>query len=107
MIPHILSIGLNVGNMEPAEQLQKTLRIVTQYCRPLDLAMGTGDWQGVPERYIQIKAVIPTAFVKHVAAALNQDAIDIWSAGSTHWTLIDAAGNSAAGASIAEFPVIV
>ncbi len=102
----VFSIGLNVGDKEPAEQLARALRVVSHYLSAYDLRMGTAQWQGVPERFIQVRAAAPAWYARDFARHCRQDAVAIWQEGCTHWALVRADGRETAGGSIAEFPCL-
>ena len=102
----VFSIGLNIGQSEPGDQLRDTLRACCEFLPPFDMRMGASTWHGVPERFVQVRVNAPARNAQYLARALSQDAIAIWQAGCTHWTLVDRDGNSTAGASITEFPIL-
>jgi hypothetical protein len=50
----IVSVGLNVGEQEPAAQLQRSIESIGLAFGPvLAVAMGKSEWEGVPERFVQ------------------------------------------------------
>ena len=111
----LLSIGLNVGESEPVSQLSDTLAAVAGRAVVLGVAMGASVWQGTPERFVQILAEVrgrPAAFAAALARELSQDAIgvlglNVGHIGAVRWVLIDAAGTSSAGGTLAEFPALL
>lgn len=114
MNPYVLSIGLNVGATEPAAQLGATLRATEAlFGPPLSVAMGRSEWQGVPERFVQI-AVLATPErvsrdVSNLAAALHQAAIAVTAANvrpDCRWILYKPTGVDSIGGTLAEFPII-
>lgn len=115
MTPIILSIGLNVGASEPATQLSATLRAAEAIFGPLRaVAMGRGEWGGVPERFVQVAvAAYPRAIpgaARQLATALHQDAIAVTTpapAPAAHWILYASDGAVSPGGTAAEFPIIV
>lgn len=114
---YILSIGLNVGATEPENQLRDTLRAIAPLGAVRDLAIGRGEWQGVPERFVQVRIAPDIDFGEHRARAgagaflareLRQECIAIRRADSGgRWELIDAAGTFEVGCTLAENPVIL
>lgn len=111
MTRYILSIGLNVGDAEPPAQLSFTLRAVEVHFGPiLDVAMGESEWQGQPERFVQVVVEAPgrpflASRAKTLAAALNQEAIASIAPGGTQWDLWTPS-EWRTGASIYEFPIL-
>lgn len=114
MNPYILSVGLNVGSKEPAAQLGATLRAAEMlFGPPVSVAMGRSEWQGVPERFIQI-AVLSTPYAVATAAprlalALQQDTVAVihaTTAPHATWILYNRCGIDSIGGTVAEFPII-
>lgn len=106
----VFSIGLNVGAEEPRGQLGDTLVSVSSRCIPRDLAIGRAEWQGVPERFIQIATEAedrPEWKAMTFARRLSQDAVAYLAPGADAWMLVDKAGNETPGGTLAEFPCIV
>ena len=115
----VFSIGLNVGTVEPAGQLSATLRRLAVLGEVQSVAMGCASWQGVPERFIQVRMRLqgwhPSARLPDVvrsvgralASLLSQDCVAVLHDGAAHWDLIDAAGQVTPGGSVADFPVIL
>lgn len=108
----VFSIGLNVGDKESAHQLASTFSAAGAMFAEYDARIGRAQWEGVPERFVQIR--VPAAgmsraagwYARYFAVVLEQSAVAIWQEGCTHWTLVNASGASTAGGSIAEFPVL-
>ena len=108
---YILSIGLNVGDSEPADQLSATLRqLVIHQDRVLSIKMGTADWQGVPERFVQARVEVSDnacTVAQRMARGLGQDAVALLGPRGSTWALAYADGRVLHGASIKDFPVII
>jgi hypothetical protein len=114
---YILSIGLNVDDHEPPRQLADTLaRTMAVFGAPLAVGMGRSEWNGVPERFVQIavRADRDTIALRTpgLAAALHQEAIAYIYSGSIQsrllsWGLFSAAGGYYLGGSTEEFPIIL
>ena len=107
----IFSIGLNVGNAEPVSQLSDTLEELSSRAVVCAVAMGTSEWQGVPERFIQAECLgdmfFPSYVALHLAAALEQDAVGVLNTAGDAWILVAPDGSTSDGGSVADFPVIV
>lgn len=107
----ILCIGLNVGDMEPAHQLTDTLGALTGAGLVLDLAIGRGEWEGVPERFVQARVRNLAGDWRRaceIADLLRQECIAFRREGNTaDWVLCYADGTTTAGYSLAENPVIL
>lgn len=69
------NIGLNVGNKEPADQLQNTIAVT----RPLYYYIKLGEWEGVTERVVvgvsNIEMDNLESTLKSWCKELNQNAI--------------------------------
>jgi hypothetical protein len=111
---HVLSIGLNVGNDEPAAQLDKSLRVVSAAFGPLlAVAMGRSEWDGVPERFVQIVAEGSerdlAELAPRISRTLDQSAIAYVAPDGAQWTLAYGMPGRAIepGGTVAEFPIIV
>lgn len=119
---YILSIGLNVGDAEPENQLRDTLRAVVALGAVRDLAIGQGAWQGVPERFAQVRVSITGAYaLRDLPAALSQDCIAFRRADDARglWRLLNLPAalsqdgivyrdaTTSAGSTLAENPVIL
>ena len=107
---YILSIGLNVGNVEPENQLRDTLRAVVSLGHVRDLVIGNGEWQGVPERFVQVRASVAGAYAfRDLPAALSQDCIAFRRADDARglWHLLNRDVTISAGCTLAENPVIL
>lgn len=113
MSAYIFSIGLNVGAHEPAYQLTATLRLLLTCGDVHNIALGHGEWQGVPERFIQaeIRASDETwrGLAQAMAEILEQECIAVRPADShiADWQLVNAAGDVLPGCSVADNPVIL
>ncbi len=116
----IFSIDLNVGQSEPAAQLTATLRALCGFGEVQDIALGRGEWQGVPERFIQARVALyavcatDVSGVRYAAAAilareLQQDcvAVRVADARADRWRLVNADGEVSLGCPLAENPVIL
>ena len=108
----IFSVGLNVGNAEPVSQLSDTFDALSARAIVRSFAMGTSEWQGVSERFIQFECV-PNwerpAFnlARRMAQVLNQDAVGMLNTAGDAWILVAPNGSTSDGGSVADFPVIV
>ena len=111
IMEYILSIGLNVGDSEPADQLTFTLhQLAIRADSVRDVKMGAADWQGVPERFVQARVEVSDracTVARRMARGLRQDAIAISEPGAQQWTLAYADGRVLRGASVKNFPVIL
>ena len=109
----IFSIGLNVGASEPADQLQKTLHFVANTGGTVrDLAIGRADWQGVPERFVQVcTSVARTAqaysMAELYARELNQECVAVLKPNAGRWRLVHADGRLILGNTLTQSPVIL
>lgn len=106
----IVSIGLNIGDTEPAFQLTRTLGAIARRSRVLRVAMGTSEWHGVPERFVQARAALqsPRSFAAALARELDQDAIAVRPADCRgRWELVDRYMARTPGGALADFPCIV
>lgn len=107
---HVLSVGLNVGDREPGSQLGASLRAVEAlFGPPLSVAMGRSEWEGVPERFVQVAVLTDHEAVLRraplLAAALHRQTIAVIRPGASRWTLTGAGGPTPGG-TVAEFPVL-
>jgi len=111
----MISIGLNVGDREPACQLSDTFNAVDAHLgAPFAVAMGRSEWEGVPERFMQFAIysgpLIVARRLPALARVLRQDAIALLERGEDGreaWTLYHADGRVAPGGSVEDFPVII
>ena len=107
---YILSVGLNVGDSEPADQLSATLyQLAIRADGVRDVKMGAAEWQGTPERFVQARAESNTPYVaaQGMALDLQQEAIAVLHKGDPYWYLVYADGRVLPGASVKDFPVIL
>ena len=113
---YIISIGLNVGDSEPARQMGRTLDAIEELqgagCGAPEIKVIEGEWEGVPERTVQ--ACVTTyrsmslmlTWGRIMCSALNQQAIAILPPGENTWMLATPAG-AERGGSVEEYPVQV
>jgi hypothetical protein len=105
----VFSIGLNVRDHEPRGQLSRTLHAATRITNPHNLAIGRSEWQGVPERFVQIAA--DEIGAKYIAAlladCLDQDAVAYLPPDADRWMIVNPQGVETPGGTLAEFPCIV
>jgi hypothetical protein len=113
---YVLSIGLNVGDSEPADQYARTLGAIVCYAPTVTRIVETqGVWDGIPERSLQVLAHFDSDADAHEAAAglagmLRQDAIAVISATGApnrKWTLVDRNGAVVGGGSLTDFLIKV
>lgn len=108
---YVYSIGLNVGGREPVSQLTDTLRAVAIFLPPaLSIALGRSEYQGAPERFVQVAAVVRDDDARRIAACLarylRQEAVALLRPQAARWTLAYASGPCAPGGLREEYPVI-
>jgi len=113
----VLSIGLNVGKAEPDPQLGVTLDAVLYGCvgQMVKVAMGESQWEGVPERFVQVLFDVPESRIPDVinysvpvlARQLKQVAIGVSIPQYGEWILCKGDGTNESGGSTEEFPIIV
>jgi len=113
---HVFSIGLNVGDREPVDQLARTLQLISLAypCRVLEVAMGRSEWEGVPERFLQVALEVPagaTRLAARLAESLRQHSIAMLDLRAPHphnkaWALVSQYGTAYPGGSLTEFPVL-
>lgn len=107
-----LSIGLNVGDREPDSQLARTLGICLSHfgAEIRSVSMGRSEWDGVPERFVQIGVIAPNSRALYVARilarVLSQECIAVLPSGATTWSLVYADGHHVTGGDVTEFPII-
>jgi len=111
IVKTVLCIGLNVGNAEPALQLNRTLHYLKNAGIVHALQIGAGAWGDCGERMLQVSitrdlSIFPTAagLAAHLAAVLRQDCVSILE--GTRWYLVDAHGVQSAGGTINDFPLL-
>jgi hypothetical protein len=113
---YVLSIGLNVGGSEPADQYARTLGAIVCYAPTVTrIAETRGEWDGIPERSLQVLARFETETDAHEAAAglagmLQQDAVAVipaTGAPNRKWTLVDRNGAVVGGGSLTDFLIKV
>lgn len=111
MISARRSIGLNVGQHEPYEQLSLTLALISALCtgRLLSLAMGESEWEGTPERFVQVEIQAPDRqdarqFAAALAASLRQDAVAVLFPAADAWELVRPDGSESPGGTVSDFP---
>jgi hypothetical protein len=111
---YVLSIGLNVGDKEAERQLSDTLaRTMAVFGAPLAVGMGRSEWNGVPERFVQIAVRADRDMIAlrtpGLAAALHQEAIAYikWGNIFATWSLFSAAGGYYPGGNTEDFPIIL
>jgi len=109
---YVVSIGLNVGEREPAAQLSTTLGAAALAFGPLlSVAMGASEWEGVPERFVQCAVLCSKAAIESgartLAAHLRQECIAYARPDAECWALAypDQRGIMEGGA-VADFPII-
>lgn len=75
----IFSIGLNVGGKEPADMVNRVFRALSIHGEIRKAAFGASEWQGVPERFVQVlvETYSPDgrAVARKIATYLEQDAV--------------------------------
>ena len=110
----IFSIGLNVGDSEPAAQLHDTLRALVSIGTVRDVAIGNSAWQGVPERFVQARVAALAGKAGDLGASLarelSQSCVAWRAVGALHghWWLSWADGRDVTlGESLSTFPVIL
>ncbi|MFW5793597.1 MAG: hypothetical protein ACOCWC_04885 [Bacteroidota bacterium] len=86
----IINAGLNVGNQEPENQLQRTLEWLKS---PKHYRIEEGEWQGIKERTLIVRTSFPsmTSCIKHLikaCIALKQDAIAVYFEENKHGKII-------------------
>ena len=109
---YVLSIGLNVGSHEPAGQLGATLRATEAIFGNLhEVGMGASEWEGVPERFVQIAVRTEPAYLASalpvLARTLAQDAIAATQPDWCMWDLFYATGRRTHGGALSERPIIL
>ena len=116
MAIYVLSIGLNAvgeGANEPRRQLDDTLRATSAALGPARaVGMGRGEWNGVPERFVQIAVETDRDMIArrvgNLAAALRQEAIAVTLPDGGYWVLYHADGRDwVIGGPLSEFPIIL
>lgn len=73
----VINIGLNVGNTEPKDQLEKTLNLLKPFLVSYEIT--TGEWQGNIERTVVavIDNITPVERLSEIADMLNQEVISV------------------------------
>ena len=108
----IFSIGLNVGSSEPKFQLSRTMIECGYMAGVHDVALGQAEWQGVPERFVQVAMPIETPRSAHdvagrLARILKQDAVGVLLPHAAKWVLVDQDYNASEGGTLEEFPCLL
>ena len=108
----IFSVGLNVGQAELPRQLTLTLYHLVSRVTVRDLYVGGSQWQGIPERFVQVAALVPPdvspdTVARELAVELRQSCVAVLNRAGNCWRLIDRDGQVEQGAPVAEFPVYV
>lgn len=107
MKAYTFSIGLNTGDTEDPDQLNKVLRALANNWRVLDLRLGASEWKGTPERFVQVRMECLSAAdsAQFLAKYLKQSAVAVLA--GTAWKLVDPAGKVVDGGPVSEYPVIL
>ena len=97
----VVSIGLNVGEVEPENQFFRTERALASlansrgWMQQPQLYLGESHWRGAPERFIQVRFVLANSnYINPIAAmahSLKQECIAV-SVNGHPWELIYADG---------------
>jgi hypothetical protein len=105
----ILCIGLNVGDTEPALQLNRTLHYLQEAGIVHAVQIGEGAWGDCGERMLQVSLTLNpystvTGAAAHLAKVLRQDCVSVLE--GTRWYLVDKSGHQSAGGTIDEYPLL-
>lgn len=116
----LVNVGLNVGKSEPVHQFTHTLMAVAMLGELKAWVITAGEWDGVPERSLQVRVEVsePLSYMDArlqrrgaaVALLLRQECIAIRDGvdrPADPWTLVYADGRVELGGSVADFPVVV
>lgn len=107
---YVYSIGLNVGGSEPRGQLGASLRIAEALAeRLVAVAMTRGEWEGIPERTLQVALEVDgplraNDIAVNLMRALHQECVAYIRPGALRWSMAPGMDD---GGSIAEYPIVV